>query len=156
MPSARAATVLTAVQVVLVAVGGVGSVLVLAGLASVPPAPPGSDGFLTGGAYLSLGLIFVVTLGITGVGVALPSVFGAGGLLGFGHFQRRLVQAAAACFDEGLLLGFTVAVTVEFRVGALRLLLAILLGFLLVTIAIGWRLSALVLAVVQNRTEKVG
>jgi hypothetical protein len=155
MPSTVTDYLLTAVQVLLVVGGGGASVLLVYSLATLPPAPPGSDGFVTGGAYLWGGVVLVFTLGITGVGFVLPTVFGGDDLFGFGEYQRLLLKAAAVCFGGGFVVAAVVAVTVEFLVGVLLLFLVLLLGFLGVGGALSWRLAEVVLTKVRERNGNV-
>ncbi|SDM48056.1 hypothetical protein SAMN04487949_1806 [Halogranum gelatinilyticum] len=151
MPSTPKDYVLTAIQVLLVTVGGGASVLLVYSLATLPPAPPGSDGFVTGGAYLWGGVALVLTLGITGVGIVLPAVFGGDDLFGFGEHQRLLLKAAAACFGGGFVVAAGVAVAVDFLVGVLVFFLAVLLGFLGVGSALCWRLGEIALIGLRKR-----
>ncbi|SEO66547.1 hypothetical protein SAMN04487948_10460 [Halogranum amylolyticum] len=145
MPSTLRGSLLAAVQLLLVAVGGGASLLLLYTLLTLPPAPPGSDGFVTGGAYLWGGTALVFTLGVTGAGVVLPTVLGGDELLGLGRYQRTVLKAAAACFGGGLLLGVGLTAAVDFLFGVLALFLAVLLGLLLVALVLAWRLSEVVL-----------
>jgi hypothetical protein len=155
MPSTLRGYVLTAIQAVLVVGGGVTSVLLLYSLATIPPAPPGSDGFVTGAAYLWGGVVLVCTLGVTGVGFVLPTVFGADGLFGFHRYQQTVLKAAGACFVGGFLLAVVVTITADFLLAVLVFFLAVLLGFLGVAVALGWRLSEVVLDKLGRRSDHV-
>lgn len=153
LPSSFKEYVLTAVQLVLVVLGGGASLLLIHALLTIPPAPPNSDGFVTGAAYLWGGTALVATLCVTGVGVVLPTVFGGNGVLGFTRHQRTVLKAAASCFGGGVLVAVVAAVTVEFLIAVLVLSLAILLGFLLVTVALCWRFAEVVLAKLNRHRE---
>jgi hypothetical protein len=146
MPSSVRGYVLSGLRVVLVGGGGAVAAVVLFGLATMPSPPPGSDGFLSGLAYIFGSVVVVLALGAAALGVALPSLLGADDRLGFGRWQRRLLKGAGALFGGGLLVGFAVGSATEMQYGFFVWLLVLFLAVLVVVATVGWRLGEVVVA----------
>ncbi|MGM0592447.1 MAG: hypothetical protein ACQETI_12640 [Halobacteriota archaeon] len=141
MPSTVGGYALGVVRFVLVAAGAVLSVGTIYTLVTIPPAPPGSDGFVTGMAYLFGGIILVLSLGATGLGIALPTLVGANDPLGFNRYQRGILKVASVCFVGGFLAAVVVAVASRFELGMFVLFAGIVFGVFAVCIALAWRLG---------------
>lgn len=137
---------LTAIRVVLIAAGLLVAAAIVYGLATMPPAPPDSDGFVSGLAYLFGSIIFVLALGVAGLGVVLPSLVGADDPVGFGRGQRLLLKAAAVMVGGGFVLGLAFGLLTELQYGFFLWLLTILLAVLVVVVTVGWRLVELTVA----------
>jgi hypothetical protein len=151
MPSSVRGYALAAVRVVLVGGGGLVGLGVLVGLATMPPPPPGSDGFVSGLAYIFGGAIAVFALGAAALGVALPTLLGTDDRLGFGRFQRLALKAAGALFGGGLLVGLAFGLATEMQFGVFVWLVAILLSIVVVVATVGWRLGEVVVTAASRR-----
>lgn len=99
---------------------------------------PAGDGFVSSGALLVNGTVAVVGLGLAGVGVALPSLVGAGDSLGFSRHQRRLLVASAATVGGGVAIGFFFVSQNAFF-GILLGVFVVFLGACGVALAVAWR-----------------
>lgn len=147
MPATFARYGVRGVRLALVVVGlGLAAV---AGRALVAASSAGDgDGFVTAGAVLLWGSLVVLSLGVAGVGVALPAVLGAtdslGGGIGFDGRQRRFLRAAGLTVGGGVAVGVA-GVGANSFVGILLSLGVILLGVLGVCSAVAWRLGGAVL-----------
>jgi len=144
MPSTAGGYAANAVRFALAAVGAILAVGAVVALLRVPPPPPGSDGFPAGMAFLFGGLVFILGLGTTALGLALPSVLGTDDVLGFGRTQRLLLQAAGFCLVGGLFGGVGGAFALGFGIGVLVFLAGVLLSVVPVSIALAWRLGEVV------------
>lgn len=140
---------LRGIRLVLVVAGAGCGVVAIRALVTIPPAPPGSDGFVTGGAYLLWGALSVLSLGVAGFGVALPTFLGADDALGFNRHQRGLLKVAGWTLTGGLLAG-GVGLAANSFFGMLLSLVVVLLGVLGVCSALAWRL----VEVVQRRLRR--
>jgi hypothetical protein len=154
MPSTAREYAVRALRAVLVGGGLLFAVGVAYTLLTLEQPPPGSDGFVTGLAYVFGGAVLLLALGATGLGVALPSILGTDDALGFGRSQRLVLKAAGVLFVGGFLVGVGVAATVGFQFGLLSWFVAIVFGVLAVGVALGWRLVEAVVSRVHNPDER--
>lgn len=139
MPSTRRRYALTAVRILLAGGGLVVAIATIHALATLSPPPPGSDGFVTGMAFLGGSVLVVLAAGAASLGVVLPTVLGAADPLGFGRGQRRLLKGAAGTAGGGFLLGLAVGLASELQYGLILWLGLLLLATLVVCLAVAWR-----------------
>lgn len=139
MPSAIRGYVLLGGRALLVASGLLVAGGTVYGLATMPAPPAGSDGFVTGLAYLFGSVVVVLGLGAASLGVVLPTAVGVDDPAGFGRGQRLLLKAAAGLIGGGLLLGLAFGFATELQFGLFLWLAFVVLGVLVVLVAIGWR-----------------
>jgi hypothetical protein len=138
--STLAGYLLLAARAGFVTVGVGAAVLSAFSLATMPPEPPGSDGFVSGGALLVWGALLVLSLGLAGFGVALPSLVGAGDALGFDRLQRWTLAAAGGTLVAGAGLGVAGLHANSF-VSMVVALLVVALGVFGVCVVLAWRLG---------------
>ncbi|WP_336337081.1 hypothetical protein [Haloarcula brevis] len=132
--------VVAGIRAVLVLTGVVVTVAVLYSLSTMPTAPPSGTGFVRGLSYLFGSVLFVLALGGAGLGIALPSLLGAEDTLAFDRWQRRCLQSAGGLFVGGFVVGLGVGLLTELQFGLLLWLVAVVLGVLVVSCVVVWRL----------------
>lgn len=131
----------TAIRAVLVFTGAVVTVAVLYSFSTMPAALSSSDaGFVRGLSYLFGSVLFVLALGGAGLGVALPLLLGAEDTLAVDRWQRRCLQAAGGLFVSGFAVGLVTGLLTKLQFGLLLWLVAIVLGVLVVSCVLIWRL----------------
>lgn len=149
MPSTFEGYVLGAIRFVLVVGGIVFAVGSIYAVLTIPPPPPDSDGFATGMAYLVGGVILVVSLGVTGLGVTLPAMLGTDDPLGFNDYQRWILKIGGVFFVGGFLVNVVVALALGLETGLILWFGTILVGVLAVCLALAWRLGEVLLTVLR-------
>ena len=128
-----------AVRAILVGLGVAVATLTVNELASMPPPPPESDGFAHGMAAIFGGLIVVTSLGVSAVGVALPTLIGRDDPLGFTRWQRLALKVAVLLIGGGLLVGLAVGVVTELQYGIVLWLGLVFVATVVVCATLVWR-----------------
>ncbi|WP_348609646.1 hypothetical protein [Halobaculum rarum] len=129
-----------AVRFVLVSVGVGVFALAVRGFLTILSAAADGEGFVSGGALLLWSALAILSMGVAGFGIALPSMIGNSDPSKTGSHPRRVLKTGSLVLVVGGV-AFVTSVFANAFFGMLFSLLVVLSGVLVVCLGIAWSLA---------------